>query len=126
MKGFAAVSMTAAVESRLPWIAISEVACGGELTLAERSPGAHFELAWPCAQGTPVPVRPSLRRLPLFAGRTFVVCDDDRDVADLLSTGLEARANEEGGSLMLPAVGGGVALLLLLGLFPGVDCSSAC
>ncbi len=31
------------------------------------------------------------------------------------ATGLEARANEEGGSLMLPAVGGGVALLLLLG-----------
>ena len=42
-------------------------------------------------QGTPLPVRPSLRRLPLFAGRTFVVCDDDHDVAELLSTGLEAR-----------------------------------
>jgi CheY-like chemotaxis protein len=39
-------------------------------------------------------VRPSLKRLPLFAGRTFVVCDDDRDVAELLSTGLEARGAE--------------------------------
>jgi CheY-like chemotaxis protein len=68
--------------------------CGGELALADRGPGAHFELTWPCMQGTPVPVRPSLRRLPLFAGRTFVVCDDDRDVADLLSTGLEARGAE--------------------------------
>ncbi len=69
-------------------------ACGGDLLLVEQSPGAHFELSWPCVQGTPVPVRPSLKRLPLFAGRTFVVCDDDRDVAELLSTGLEARGAE--------------------------------
>lgn len=69
--------------------------CGGELVLLESAlPGAHFQLTWPCVQGTPAPVRPSLRKLPLFAGRTFLLCDDDRDVADLLATGLEARGAE--------------------------------
>ncbi len=69
--------------------------CGGELVLLETAlPGAHFQLNWPCVQGTPAPVRPSLRRLPLFAGRTFLLCDDDRDVAELLATGLEARGAE--------------------------------
>lgn len=77
-------------------------ACGGSLAIADGPPrGAHFELGWPCMQGTPLPVRPSLRRLPLFAGRTFVVCDDDHDVAELLSTGLEAR----GADVMIASTG---------------------
>jgi CheY-like chemotaxis protein len=91
-------------------------ACGGSLSLVEcPPPGAHFQLSWPCMQGTPLPVRPSLRRLPLFAGRTFVVCDDDHDVAELLSTGLEAR-----GADVLVASSGD-ALLELLEQYAQID-----
>ena len=69
--------------------------CDGHLVLLESAlPGAHFELTWPSVQSTPLPVRPSMRRLQLFAGRVFIVCDDDHDVAGLLATGLEMRGAE--------------------------------
>lgn len=65
---------------------------GGALSLVKAEPGARFELRWP-RRGSfpPAPPRSSRKPQMIFAGKRFLVVEDDAAVFDLLEAALDSR-----------------------------------